>query len=126
MRPKRKDDTLDAAPPGMLGLQTALPVVLGALGAPHGNGAGHDRVSHDGGSHHGAPGMSSRAVLGLLSWRPARIAGLARDQGGDQGGPIEAGAPANICVIDPAATWEVDPVAARQPEPQHAVGRSRS
>ncbi len=108
--PERKDDTLDAAPPGMLGLQTALPVVLGALGAPHGNGAGHDRVSHDGGSHHGAPGMSSRAVLGLLSWRPARIAGLARDQGGDQGGPIEAGAPANICVIDPAATWEVDPV----------------
>jgi dihydroorotase len=46
----------------------------------------------------------------MLSWRPARIAGLARDQGGDQGGPIEPGAPANICVIDPAATWEVDPV----------------
>ena len=29
--PERKDDTLDVAPPGMLGLQTALPVVLGAL-----------------------------------------------------------------------------------------------
>ncbi len=86
--PERKDDTLDAAPPGMLGLQTALPVVLGALGGGTGNGA----------------------VLGLLSWRPARIAGLARDQGGDQGGPIEPGAPANICVIDPTATWEVDPL----------------
>jgi len=86
--PERKDDTLDAAPPGMLGLQTALPVVLGALGGGKCNGA----------------------VLGLLSWRPARIAGLARHQGGDQGGPIEPGAPANICVIDPTATWEVDPL----------------
>ncbi|MDR3651299.1 MAG: hypothetical protein P4L20_19605, partial [Acidimicrobiales bacterium] len=56
------------------------------------------------------PAMTRAAVLGLLSWRPARIAGLARDQGGDQGGPIEPGAPGNICVIDPAATWEVDPV----------------
>jgi dihydroorotase len=53
--------------------------------------------------------MSARDVLALLSWRPARIAGLARDQGGDQGGPIEPGAAANICVIDPASTWEVDP-----------------
>ena len=86
--PERKDDTLDAAPSGMLGLQTAVPVVLGALGGGKCNGA----------------------VLGLLSWRPARIAGLARDQGGDQGGPIEPGAPANVCVIDPTATWEVDPV----------------
>ncbi len=101
--PERKDDTLDAAPPGMLGLQTALPVVLGALGGANGNGA------HHGAPRHGGPGMSSRAVLGLLSWRPARIAGLARDQGGDQGGPIEPGAPANLCVIDPLATWEVDP-----------------
>ncbi len=86
--PERKDATLDVAPPGMLGLQTALPVVLGALG---GNG------------------VSVKDVVGLLSWRPARIAGLARDQGGEHGGPIEPGAPANICVIDPAVTWEVDP-----------------
>jgi dihydroorotase len=53
--------------------------------------------------------MSTGEILGLLSWRPAHIAGLGRDQGGDQGGPIEPGAPANICVIDPSATWEVDP-----------------
>jgi dihydroorotase len=92
--PERKDDTLDAAPSGMLGLQTALPVVLGAL-----DGAGRD----------GAAGMSARAVLGLMSWGPACIGGLSRAHGGDQGGPIEPGAPANICVIDPAATWEVDP-----------------
>jgi dihydroorotase len=97
------------ASPGMLGLQTALPVALGALAT----GAGER------GRNGGAPGravggeprpaMASRDVLGLLSWRPARIAGLAPDQGGDQGGPIEPGAAANICVIDPAATWEVDP-----------------
>jgi dihydroorotase len=86
--PERKDAPLDLAPPGMLGLQTALSVTWGAL----------------------APSMTPQAVLGLLSWQPARIAGLAPDHGGDQGGPIEAGGPANICVIDPAATWEVDPL----------------
>ncbi len=107
--PERKDATLDVAPPGMLGLQTALPVVLGALGA-----AGFDREHGAGSARNGAGRdraqvMSVRDVLGLLSWRPARIAGLARDQGGEHGGPIEPGAPANICVIDPAATWEVDP-----------------
>jgi dihydroorotase len=48
-------------------------------------------------------------VLALLSWRPARIAGLAVGQGGDQGGPIAAGLPGNVCVIDPAERWEVDP-----------------
>jgi dihydroorotase len=96
--PERKDATLDVAPPGMLGLQTALPVVLGALGGPAG-AQGRDRP----------PAMPVRDVLALMSWRPARIAGLAPDQGGDQGGPIEPGAAANICVIDPGATWEVDP-----------------
>jgi dihydroorotase len=104
--PERKEAPLDVAPPGVLGLQTALPVVLGALrqsGPPSGRGRPRPPGSN------GAQSMSDRAVLGLLSWQPARIAGLARDQGGDQGGPIEPGAPANICVIDPAATWEVDP-----------------
>jgi len=108
--PERKDATLDAAPPGMLGLQTALPVVLEALGAragAHHKDAG--RVSGNAAAGNGVPAMSGRDVLSLLSWQPARIAGLARDQGGDQGGPIERGAPANICVIDLATTWEVDP-----------------
>jgi len=108
-QPERKDDTLDAAPPGMLGLQTALPVALRALGeAGRGDGRAPG-LSGNGAGRGGAPAMSTRAVLGLLSWRPARIAGIARDQGGDQGGPIEVGSPGNICVIDPAATWEVDP-----------------
>jgi dihydroorotase len=87
-----KDGPLDLAAPGMLGLETALAVTLEALGS---NGV--------------APAMSVGAVLALMSWRPARIAGLAVDQGGDQGGPVAVGLPGNLCVIDPAERWEVDP-----------------
>ena len=107
--PERKDATLDAAPPGMLGLQTALAGRARRPRRPPGREL--DAMAPSGDDAHGSGDrvMSVRDVLGLLSWRPARIAGLARDQGGDQGGPIEPGAPANICVIDPDATWEVDP-----------------
>jgi dihydroorotase len=84
--PERKDAPLDAAPPGMIGLETSVPVTLAALGE-----------------------MAVGDVLALMSWKPAAIAGMARHQGGDQGGPVEPGAPANICVIDPAERWEVDP-----------------
>jgi dihydroorotase len=44
------------------------------------------------------------AVLALLSWQPARIAGLL----GAHGGPVEVGAAANLCVIDPQRRWVVD------------------
>jgi len=44
-------------------------------------------------------------VLGALSWRPAAIAGLP-----DHGGRLAPGRAANICVVDPAVTWEVDPL----------------
>lgn len=78
--PETKEQVLDAAPPGMLGLETALPVALGAL-----------------------TGMMARpAVFGALSWRPAAIAGLAA-----HGGPVVPGAAANLCVYDPSATWTV-------------------
>ena len=99
--PRRRH--LDAAPPGMLGLETALAVALDALGATGLRRAAGRRATTRGratGDVGARPG---------LSWRPARIAGLARDQGGDQGGPIGRGLPANLCVIDPDATWEVDP-----------------
>jgi len=43
----------------------------------------------------------------LLSWQPAAIAGLAPSHGG----PIAEGVAANLCVVDPAATWLVDPAA---------------
>ena len=79
--PEAKEAPFDQAPPGMLGLETALSLALGELGLAVGE------------------------VLALLSWRPAGIAGLA----GSHGGPVRAGAPANLCVIDPSATWVVDP-----------------
>ncbi len=79
--PEAKEAPFDQAPPGMLGLETALPLALGELGLPVGQ------------------------VLALLSWRPARIAGLAPGHGG----PVRAGVPANLCVIDPGDTWVVDP-----------------
>ncbi len=79
--PEAKELPFDQAPPGMLGLETALALALSELALP------------------------VEAVLALLSWRPARIAGL----GATQGGPVAAGRPANLCVIDPEARWVVDP-----------------
>jgi len=78
-----KERPLDQAPPGMLGLETALALALTELELP------------------------IQDVLALLSWRPAAIAGLADDHGG----PVVAGRPGNLTVIDPAATWTVDPSA---------------
>jgi dihydroorotase len=69
----------------MLGLQTALPLALSELDLPVGR------------------------VLALMSWQPASIAGLDPSSGGAHGGPIEPGAAANLCVIDPRATWTVEP-----------------
>lgn len=68
------------APPGMLGLEFALGVALAVLDLP------------------------LREVLARLSWRPAAVAGLTDTQGG----PVAVGRPANLCVIDPTATWTVE------------------
>jgi dihydroorotase len=76
--PEAKDVPFDEAPPGMLGLETALAVVLSVLGLEE--------------------------ALALLSWRPAAIAGLE----GRHGGPVAAGTAANLCVIDPEEVWTVD------------------
>jgi len=78
-----KEATFDEAPPGMLGLETALALAITEL-----------------------PLDLSR-ILALLSWQPALLAGV----GEVHGGPIEQGRPANLCVIDPTATWTVDPSA---------------
>ncbi len=75
-----KDVPFDQAKPGMLGLETALALALTELELP------------------------IAEVLALLSWKPARIAGLESTHGG----PVVAGRPANLCVIDPSATWLVD------------------
>ncbi len=79
--PEAKEAPFDQAPPGMLGLETALALALGELDLP------------------------VQRVLALLSWQPAAIAGIA----GEHGGPIAEGAAANLCVIDPAAAWVVEP-----------------
>jgi dihydroorotase len=85
--PERKDVPFDEASPGMLGLETALALALGELDLP------------------------IERILALLSWQPAELAGLDPGSGGAHGGPIAPGAAANLCVIDPAATWTVDPAA---------------
>ena len=76
-----KEAPFDEAPPGMLGLETALAVLLTDLDLP------------------------VERLLALMSWQPARIAGVS----GAHGGPIVPGRPANLCVIDPAASWVVEP-----------------
>jgi dihydroorotase len=78
-----KEAPFDEAPPGMLGLETAVALAFTELSIP------------------------VEKVLALMSWQPARIAGLSAEHGG----PIQVGRPANICVIDPAAKWVVDPYA---------------
>jgi len=78
-----KEAPFDQAPPGMLGLETALALALTELDLPIAD------------------------VLALLSWRPASILGV-QDA---HGGPIEPGRPANLVVIDPEHTWTVDPAA---------------
>jgi dihydroorotase len=69
----------------MLGLETALALALGELDLP------------------------IERILALLSWQPAAVAGLDRAGGGTHGGPIAPGEVANLCVVDTATTWTVDP-----------------
>ena len=76
-----KEVPFEEAPPGMLGLETSLALALSELDA------------------------SLQQVLALLSWQPARIAGIS----GEHGGPVAEGRPANLCVIDPEARWVVEP-----------------
>ncbi len=76
-----KELPFDEAPCGMLGLETALALALSELD------------------------LSLGELVGLLSWRPAAVAGL-RDT---HGGPVEPGRPANLVVFDPELTWTVDP-----------------
>ena len=106
--PETKDVPFAEAPPGMLGLETALSLSFSALGSGPEEGPG--------GAAHGEDHAAARWVLGLLSWRPAAIAGLdgVAPRGGPgtvHGGPVARGLTANLCVFDPAARWVVDPLA---------------
>src|SRR5262249_2300847 len=80
--PQDKDCEWSAARPGMLGLQTALSVVVATMVRP-------GRVDW-------------RGVARIMSERPARIGGA-----DDQGRPIAVGEPATLVLVDPDATWTV-------------------
>jgi dihydroorotase len=69
---------------GMLGLETAFPVVMETMVGPG--------------------RLDWHAVADRMSVRPARIARL-----DGQGRPIAVGEPANLVVVDPDAVWDVDP-----------------
>lgn len=79
--PETKEQPLDQAPPGMLGLETALGVSLAHLVMPLAD------------------------VIAALSWKPAAIAGVADRHGR----PVAAGEPANLTIFDPDVEWEVVP-----------------
>ena len=74
-----KDQALDAAPPGMLGLETSLGVVNTSMS------------------------LSPRRIAEVLSWNPARIANVSDRHGR----PIAVGEPANLAVWDCASEWVV-------------------
>ena len=83
--PAAKARDLSTAPPGMLGVETAVSVVW---------------------THLVARGLMSPArMVTAMSAAPARIAGLS----GSHGLPVAAGNPANLCVPDPTETWRVEP-----------------
>jgi dihydroorotase len=76
-----KEAPLDQAPPGMLGLETALALAISELAMP------------------------LDAIIAALSWKPAAIARI-DDR---HGRPIVVGEPANLTVFDPAHEWTVVP-----------------
>ena len=79
-----KDQEFSYAPPGLIGLETALALTITNLVEP-----GH---------------LTLPQALERLSTAPARILGLE-----DHGGPIASGAVANLTIFDPSASWVVDP-----------------
>jgi len=76
-----KDREFDYAPNGILGLETALPVVLGVL-IKEGK-------------------FKLPAVIDLMTRKAARILNL-------EAGTLAPGAPADICLFDPHETWRYD------------------
>jgi dihydroorotase len=76
-----KELEFDAAANGMIGLETALPLALRLVEAGE---------------------VSLHRVIEALTWRPARILGVA-------GGRLAAGDPADVTLVDPAEEWTVEP-----------------
>jgi dihydroorotase len=81
---EEKEVEFDQAPPGTIGLETALAAVL---------------------THLVEPGtLSLPRAIEALSTAPARLIGAT-----EHGGPLEPGRAANVVVFDPAAEWLVEP-----------------
>jgi dihydroorotase len=76
-----KDKEFDYAPFGIIGLETALPVVLEVL--------------------HRQSGFALPEVLALLTYKPARVLGL-------PAGTLAEGAPADVTLFDPGEKWIYD------------------
>jgi len=93
-----KEVEFDQAPPGTIGLETALSAVL---------------------THLVEPGtMSLARAIEAMSTAPARILGAS-----GHGGPIEPGRPANLVAFDPAAEWTVEPPFASRSRNSAFLGR---
>lgn len=81
--PEEKEAEFEQAPPGMVGLETALGIVLTEV---VGGGV-----------------ISLAGAVKAMSTAPARVLRL-----GGQGGPVVEGTEANLTIFDPEAVWVVD------------------
>jgi dihydroorotase len=80
--PEKKMRELDQAPSGVIGLETLLPICVGALIEP-----GH---------------LTWPQLIEKLTINPARILGIDR-------GTLRSGSDADVTIIDPAVEWTIDP-----------------
>jgi dihydroorotase len=80
--PEKKARELDQAPNGIIGLETLLPICVGALIEP-----GH---------------LTWPQLIEKLTVHPAEVLGIER-------GTLQTGAVADVTVIDPKAEWTVNP-----------------
>jgi dihydroorotase len=96
---EEKDAEFDRSPPGTIGLETALAVVLTELVEP---------------------GVITIArAIEALSTAPAGILGVQ-----EHGGPIDVGRPANLVVFDPSDSWVVEAPFASKARNSAFLGRS--
>jgi dihydroorotase len=79
--PEKKARELDQAPFGIVGLETLLPITVGALIQP-----GH---------------LTWPDVIRMLTVAPAKLLGISK-------GTLKVGADADVTIIDPAAEWTID------------------
>lgn len=92
-----KEAALDEAAFGMIGLQAAFGAVLGEL---------HRQLDIKSDRAKEASSLSDEQLMhliGLFTWKPARIAQISNVHGG----PLKKGSPANIAVLDGKTKWNL-------------------